>query len=147
MTKEDKKIVEESMKKTGCWEWRDKMVEDLSGGMRQKVVVALALAQTTDIIILDEPTTYLDIKAQYELLELMGQAHKDGKTVITILHDINQAVQYSDEIIILKDGNVYDWGRPEKVITTKMIKEVFGVETKLHKEGDRKYLTDIKIID
>ncbi len=146
LSKKDKEIIKDAMLQTSCWEWRDKMVEDLSGGQRQKVVVAMALAQSADIIILDEPTTYLDIKAQYELLELMAKAHLNGKTIITILHDINQAVQYSDEVIVLKEGKVYAKGNPNKVINEKMMREVYGVETKLYKDGDKKYITDVKIL-
>lgn len=146
MSKDDHQIVEDALKRINAFHLKDKMMEELSGGQRQKVLVALAIAQTAEIIILDEPTTYLDIKAQYEVLELMYELHREGKTILTILHDINQATQYSDEIIILKDGKVYDKGTPEKVITEKMLREVYGVDSKLHQEGDRKYLTNIKII-
>lgn len=146
MTQNDHQIVEEALKRIGAFHLKDKMMEELSGGQRQKVLVALAIAQTADIIILDEPTTYLDIKAQYEVLELMYELHREGKTILTILHDINQATQYSDEIIVLKDGKVYDKGAPEKVITEKLLREVYEVDSKLHKDGDKKYLTNIKLI-
>ena len=147
MSSKDKEIVKRSMEEIGVYKWKDKNTEDLSGGERQRVLVAMALAQDTEIIILDEPTTYLDIRAQYELLELLDQLHDAGKTIITILHDINQSVQYSDEIFILKDGMLYDNGSPEKVVTRKMLKEVYGVDTKLYKDNGRKYLTDVKLID
>lgn len=146
MSKKDHEIVEGALVRINAFELKDKMMEELSGGQRQKVLVALAIAQTADIIILDEPTTYLDIKAQFEVLELMYELHNEGKTILTILHDINQATQYSDEIIVLKDGKVYDRGTPEKVVTEDMLREVYGVDSKLHKDGDKKYLTNIKLI-
>lgn len=146
MSKDDHSIVKAALERIGALHLKDKMMEELSGGQRQKVFVALAIAQTTDIIILDEPTTYLDIKAQYEVLELMAELHKEGKTIMTILHDINQATQYSDEIVILKEGKIYDMGSPEKVITEKMLREVYGIDSKLHEAEKRKYLTNIKLI-
>ncbi|RTZ68036.1 MAG: hypothetical protein DSZ21_02580 [Tenericutes bacterium] len=106
----------------------------------------MALAQDTNIVILDEPTTYLDIRAQYELLELMDTLHDMGKTIVVVLHDINQAIQYSDEIIILNNGQVYDFGDPRKVVTQKMLKEVYKIETKLTGKN-KKYLSDIKLVN
>ena len=146
MSSEDKEIVNEAMKELGVYKWKDKSTDDLSGGERQRVLVAMALAQDTEVIILDEPTTYLDIRAQYELLELLDRLHDNGKTIVTILHDINQAVQYSDYILILKDGKLYDAGNPTKVVTRKMLREVYGVDTKLRTDNKRKYLTDVKLI-
>lgn len=146
LSKKDHEIVEQALKRINAFQLKDKMMEELSGGQRQKVLVALAIAQTAEIIILDEPTTYLDIKAQFEVLELMYELHREGKTILTILHDINQATQYSDEIVVLKDGKVYDRGTPEKVVTEQMLREVYGVDSKLHKDGDKKYLTNIKLI-
>ncbi len=146
MSKQDHEFVQQALKRINAFELKDKMLEELSGGQRQKVFVALAIAQTAEVIILDEPTTYLDIKAQYEVLELMLELHNEGKTILTILHDINQATQYSDEIVILKEGRVYDKGTPEKVITETMLKEVYGIDSKLHQEGERKYLTNIRLI-
>ena len=147
MGEHDKELVKSSMIEIGVWQWKDKMTEDLSGGERQRVLVAMALAQETDIIILDEPSTYLDIRAQYELLELLDQLHDMGKTIVAILHDINQAVQYSDDLIVLKEGSLYSTGHPEKVVTEKMLQEVYGVKTKLYKDGKRKYLTDVTLIN
>lgn len=146
LSKKDHEIIEGALKRINALHLKDKMMEELSGGQRQKVLVALAIAQTAEVIILDEPTTYLDIKAQFEVLELMYELHNEGKTILTILHDINQASQYSDEIVVLKEGKIYDRGTPEKVVTEKMLKEVYGVDSKLHKDGDKKYLTNIKLI-
>ena len=147
LKKEDKEIIRKSMDQTGSWQWKDKMMDELSGGQRQKVLIAMIVVQDADIILLDEPTTYLDIRNQYELLEMMHNEHDKGKTIITILHDINQAVQYSDYIYILKKGEVHSHGTPEKVISNKTLKEVYGVDAKLYEDNGRKYLTDVKLID
>ena len=146
-SKNDKKIIEESMKEVDVWEWKDKMMDELSGGQRQKVIIAMIMVQQSDIILLDEPTTYLDIRNQYELLELMDAFHHQGKTIIAILHDINQATQYSDRIVILKDGELYDEGTPDKAINSKSLEEVYRVKAKLFKDGKRKYITDVKLIN
>lgn len=145
--KKDKDIIKEAMEKTGVTKWADLFVDELSGGQRQKVLVAMVYAQQADIVLLDEPTTYLDIRNQYELLELMDQLHHEGKTIITILHDINQAVQYSDEIYVMKNGKVYDHGTPDEVITEKNLEEIYGIASKLHKHGKKSYVTDIKLVD
>jgi len=123
------------------------MMDELSGGQRQKVLIAMIVVQDADVILLDEPTTYLDIRNQYELLEMMHHQHSEGKTIITILHDINQAVQYSDYIYIMKDGKLYTEGTPGKAITSKTLEDVYGVKAQLYNDGDRKYLTDVKLID
>ena len=147
LKKEDKIIIKRAMLQTKTWEWKDKMMDELSGGQRQKVLIAMVVVQDADIILLDEPTTYLDIRNQYELLEMMHYEHEKGKTIITILHDINQAVQYSDNIYILKDGVVHSYGPPNKVVNNNSLKEVYGVDAKLYSDGDRKYLTDVRLID
>lgn len=143
----DRKKVEELMKETDIWKWKEKTLDELSGGERQKVLIAMILAQDTDIILLDEPTTFLDIRNQHELLAMMSKEHKKGKTIVTILHDINQSVQYSDRIYIMKKGKMHSSGIPSDVINSHTLKEVFGVNAKLHQDGSRKYVTDVKLID
>lgn len=147
LSAEDKKIIHDTMIQTGTWEWREKSMDELSGGQRQKVLIGMIVVQNSDVIILDEPTTYLDIRNQYELLEMMHHEHMKGKTIITILHDINQAVQYSDFIYIMKEGEIHSSGLPGVVINSKSLKEVYGVDAKLYQDGDRQYLTDVKLID
>ena len=147
LSKEDKKAIEEAIDITEVNNIRDKYMDELSGGQRQKVLVAMIYAQQADIIILDEPTTYLDIRNQYELLELMDQLHHTGKTIITILHDINQATQYSDYIYVMKSGKVFIEGKPQDVITEKNLKDIYGIEANLHVHGERKYLTDIRLFN
>lgn len=147
LSAEDKRIIHDTMIQTGTWVWKEKSMDELSGGQRQKVLIAMIVVQDSDVIILDEPTTYLDIRNQYELLEMMHHEHMKGKTIITILHDINQAVQYSDFIYIMKEGEIHSAGKPGEVVNSKSLKEVYGVDAKLYKDGDRQYLTDVKLID
>lgn len=147
LSKKDKNFIESVMKSTDTWQWKDKMMEELSGGQRQKVLIAMIIVQDAEVILLDEPTTYLDIRNQYELLEMMHYEHEKGKTIITILHDINQATQYSDKIYVMKEGKIYNNGTPEKVIDNKSLKDVYGVDAKLYKDGNRKYVTDVKLVD
>lgn len=146
LSKNDKEKIKSSMIETNVWEFKDTMVNNLSGGQRQSVLLAMILAQDTDIILLDEPTTYLDIRNQYELLELLDKLHHNGKTIIAILHDINQAVQYSDCIHIMKDGQIVKSGHPSKIITEELLVNVYGIKTKLHKNGNYKFITSVKIV-
>ena len=123
------------------------MMDELSGGQRQKALIAMVVVQDSSVIILDEPTTYLDIRNQYELLEMMHYQHAQGKTIITILHDINQAVQYSDKIFLMKRGTIFKSGTPDEVINSETLKNVYGIDATLYKDGKHKYITDIKLID
>lgn len=120
------------MKITGVLPYKDREVSRLSGGQRQRVWIAMALAQDTKILLLDEPTTYLDIRYQIEILELVKRLNKEyGITIIMVLHDINQAIAYSDRIVGLKDGNVVIDGVPQEVINTDSINEIYGITLKV----------------
>ena len=120
------------METMGIIELRDRAVDELSGGQRQRVWIALALAQQTDILFLDEPTTFLDISYQVDILDLLGELNRSKKTtIVMVLHDINLSVRYADHIFALKSGNLYAEGDPEKVITEKLIKDVYGLECKV----------------
>ena len=100
---------------------------DISGGQRQRVWIAMLLAQQTPIMLLDEPTTFLDIAHQYELLELLRDFHEQGKTIVAVLHDLNQAARYADHLIVVKDGAVVTTGAPHDVVNSELIEEVFGL--------------------
>ena len=127
-SEEDERLVEWAMEVTGILEYRDREVSRLSGGQRQRVWIAMALAQNTKILFLDEPTTYLDIRYQIEILELVRKLNKEfGITIIMVLHDINQAIYFSHEVIGLKDGIVEFQGSPEDVIDRQSIKELYGL--------------------
>lgn len=105
----------------------DRLVSELSGGQRQRVWVAMLLAQQTEIMLLDEPTTYLDIAHQVELLEMLRDFNAAGKTLVTVLHDLNQAARYADHLIVMKEGNIIATGAPTDVITVELMEEVFGL--------------------
>ena len=115
----------------------------LSGGQRQRVWIAMALAQNTKILFLDEPTTYLDIRYQLEILELVKKLNREyGITILMVLHEINQAITYSDEVIGLKDGSIVMQGKPQEVITAESMKELYGVSLKVVEvEGKKVVLT------
>ena len=109
----------------------------LSGGERQRVWIAMALAQKTEILCLDEPTTYLDIYYQLELMELVKQLNEQyGLTIVMVLHDINQAIRYSDHIILMKAGQIIAEGVPREVITREVIREVYGVNSVFHEDEE-----------
>lgn len=107
---------------------RNKPVSELSGGQKQRVWIALALAQDTKILFLDEPTTYLDIRYQLQILKLIRQLNREfDMTIVMVLHDINQSLYYSDEIMAMKDGKVIAQGLPEAVITPELVESVYDV--------------------
>ncbi|MDN6099567.1 ABC transporter ATP-binding protein [Corynebacterium flavescens] len=127
---EDYEIVEESMRTTGTFELAERSIDELSGGQRQRVWIAMALAQRTDILLLDEPTTYLDIKHQLEVLDLLTDLNaQHGTTIAMVLHDLNLAARYSDELIAVAGGKIYAQGSPREVITSETVRHVFGVDS------------------
>lgn len=126
---EDEKIINWAISSTNLDDIKDKKVMSLSGGQRQRAFIAMALAQKTDILLLDEPTTYLDIFHQIEVLDLVKKLNEEYKvTIVMVLHDINQAIKYSDNIVIMKNGKIIEEGTPKSVINEKSIKTVYNVE-------------------
>lgn len=108
----------------------ERAVEELSGGQRQRVWIAMALAQQTDILLLDEPTTFLDINHQVEVLDLLTDLnHARGTTIVMVLHELNLAARYADVLIAMSDGQIHASGPPEQVLTREMVKEVFGLKS------------------
>lgn len=133
----DDAIILEAMKKTGIEEMKDCQVSKLSGGESQRVWLALALTQDPEILLLDEPTTYLDIGYQFELLDLILDINQMTKmTVIMVLHDLNQASRYSDKIYVLKNGEIYDEGCPIEIINKTMLIDVYNLEAKILYDED-----------
>ena len=132
LSAQDKQIVDEAMQATGVASFADKAVSDLSGGQRQRVWLALTLAQDTDFILLDEPTTYLDINHQVELMKLMRSLNQQGKTIVTVLHDINQACRYCDHLIVMQDGHIVSEGSPAQVMTPDLLARVFELDAEIH---------------
>lgn len=142
---EDLEIIQWAMEATGVEDYRSREVMSLSGGQRQRVWIAMALAQKTDILFLDEPTTYLDIRYQIELLELICQLNQTyGITIIMVLHDMNHAIYYSDEIIGLKDGQILVQGEPSKVITPDSIEELYGIRLEVERSGGRSIVSTVR---
>ena len=123
----DEEAVRLALKATRLTELSGRLVDELSGGQRQRVWVAMLLEQDTPIMLLDEPTTFLDIAHQYELIELFRGFHEDGKTIVAVLHDLNQAARYADHLIVMRDGQVVATGTPDEVITAGLISDVFGL--------------------
>lgn len=128
-TEEDEQAVEWALARTNLLDKRKVPIDELSGGQMQRVWIAMALAQKTPYLFLDEPTTYLDIYYQYELLELIKSLNRThGMSIVMVLHDINQAIRYSDTIIAMKNGEIVVEGAPSEVITVKTVKEIYGVD-------------------
>ncbi len=134
LSAEDKNMVEKTMSATGVQEFADRSVVDLSGGQRQRVWLAMTIAQDTDYILLDEPTTYLDLNHQVELMKLLRTLNQQGKTIVTVLHDINQACRYCDHLIVMKSGKVVTQGEPQQVLTRDVLKQVFELEAEIHQD-------------
>lgn len=128
LSREDAQKVEIAMHQTGIEQFSDRSVEQLSGGERQRAFLALALAQNPQLLLLDEPTTYLDICYQLQLLELLKQLNKQNLTIITVLHEINLAARYSDRIALLHQGKLACVGTPKQVLTADNLAQTFGVD-------------------
>jgi len=126
---EDERAVAEALEATGTADLAHRNIAELSGGQRQRVWVAMALAQDTDLLLLDEPTTFLDINHQVELLDLLTDLNREsGKTIVIVLHDLNLACRYADHIIAMKQGAILAEGSPVDVIDAAVVTEVFGLE-------------------
>ncbi|MEG3130643.1 Fe(3+) dicitrate ABC transporter ATP-binding protein FecE [Pantoea cypripedii] len=123
----DREQVQAAMERMGIAQLAQQRVSDLSGGQRQRVFLAMLLAQDTPVILLDEPTTWLDINHQIELMKLMGELKAQGKTVVTVLHDLNQASRYCDQLVLLAAGALVTQGTPTQVLQPEILKRVFQV--------------------
>ena len=135
LSSEDKKEIDWALTVTGTYDFRHRSINDLSGGQRQRVWIAMALAQKTDIIFLDEPTTYLDICHQLEILELVQRLNEEqGCTIVMVLHDINQAIRFSDHLIAMKDGEIVANGTTKEVLTKEILEQVFNIDVVLSED-------------
>ncbi|WP_431975284.1 ABC transporter ATP-binding protein [Micromonospora haikouensis] len=127
-SRDDERIVGESMAATGVADLADRLVDELSGGQRQRVWIAMALAQQTELLLLDEPTTFLDIAHQIEVLDLCATLHEEqGRTLVAVLHDLNQAARYASHLIAMRDGRVVAAGPPREIVTADLVERVFGL--------------------
>lgn len=131
-SKEDEQLVEQALVITGMRELADRQLDMLSGGQRQRAWIAMVLAQDTEILLLDEPTTFLDLAHQIEVLDLLLELNQtQGRTLVMVLHDLNQACRYADYLVAVKEGNVYTHGEPAQVITEETVREVFGLNCRI----------------
>ncbi len=129
---EDEAAVERAMRLTRTDVLRDRSVDELSGGQRQRAWIAMALAQETDLMLLDEPTTYLDLAHQIEVLDLLHELNEqEGRTIVIVVHDLNQAARYADHLVAMRDGRIKVVGRPSDVVTEAMVRDVFGVDARV----------------
>ncbi len=132
LTPEDKNIIQWALSVTRLTEFKHREVDTLSGGQRQRVWIAMALAQQTDLILLDEPTTYLDLAHQLEVLELLRDLNRDQScTIAMVLHDLNLAARFSDYMIAIRDGKIIKCGTPEQVMTPAVLKSAFSIDAEI----------------
>jgi iron complex transport system ATP-binding protein len=142
---DDAAVVERALAMTGVSDLADRPVDALSGGQRQRVWISMTLAQGTDLLLLDEPTTYLDLAHAIDVLDLVDDLHESGCTVVMVLHDLNLATRYSDNLIVMREGAVLAQGHPRDVITAEMLHEAFGLQAKVIDDpvGDRPLIVPI----
>ncbi|MFE9851252.1 ABC transporter ATP-binding protein [Streptomyces sp. NPDC005576] len=127
-TAEDDAAVAEALVATDVLELAERPVDELSGGQRQRVWIAMAIAQHTDVLLLDEPTTYLDISHQLDVLDLLTDLNRErGVTMVAVLHDLNLACRYADHLVAMKDGRIVAEGRPTEIVTEELVTEIFGM--------------------
>jgi len=127
----DERAVNEAIQVTKVADYLDLPLEQLSGGQRQRCWIAMTLAQDTPLLLLDEPTTYLDVAHQVELMNLIASLKSKGKTIIAVLHDLNQAATYSDYLVMMKEGEIYTQGSVEEVFTKDNLNAVFGLDANI----------------
>jgi iron complex transport system ATP-binding protein len=126
--REDREAVRDALQVTGTEQFHDRLLDTLSGGERQKVYIAAAIAQGADVLLLDEPTTFLDYRHQAEIRELLAWVNRSGTTIVAVTHDVNRAVLDSDRIVALREGAVAFCGRPEEVMQPSVLEGIYGTE-------------------
>ena len=145
LNSKDTEIINSVLETTDLSPFKDRFLNTLSGGERQKAYLSLCLAQDTDYILLDEPTTYLDVANNYSFMEILTELKTDNKCIVSVFHDIATALKYCDELTILKDGNLCFTGTPEESMESDILKDVFGVECVKFTDGKDTYYNFKKI--
>lgn len=131
-SREDYEVVASALEVTDTTDLADRSIDELSGGQRQRVWIAMALAQDTDILLLDEPTTFLDVAHQVEVLDLLTDLNKErGTTIVMVLHDLNLAARYAHELVAVHNGKIFASGSPTEVVTSELVGEVFGLDSRV----------------
>ncbi|AFY71453.1 Iron-chelate-transporting ATPase [Thalassoporum mexicanum PCC 7367] len=129
---EDEQQVERALALTEMREFTHRPIDSLSGGQRQRAWIAMTLAQNTNTLLLDEPTTFLDLAHQIEILDLLQELnYQEGRTIVMVLHDLNQACRYADDLVAIKQGHIYNQGSPEAIMTEALLADVFGINCKI----------------
>ena len=142
MSQEDHDIVAWAMSVTKLEHYANRLLPSLSGGERQRAWIAMAVAQRPDILLLDEPTTFLDIAHQLEVMELVHELNETlGMTIVMVLHDINQAAQYSDRLVVLKNGTIQYDGIPQCVLCREMFQSIFEIDAEIYQQNGRAFFT------
>lgn len=136
----DERAVDKALKRANLGELASARMQNLSGGQQQRAWLAMVLAQETGVMLLDEPTTYLDIGHQHGLLKLMASLKDDGRTIVAVLHDLQQAVQYADHLVVMKSGRVLATGAPAEVINPTLLREVFDVDAEVVRAGQSEHV-------
>ena len=132
LSEHDRAMVEWSIQVTGLSDFKDHAVDSLSGGQRQRAWIAMAIAQETGLLLLDEPTTYLDLAHQLEVLELLKKLNReDGRTIVMVIHDLNHASRFADELVAIKNGQLVLQGTPKEVMNGEVLKEVFQIDASI----------------
>ncbi|SDZ41967.1 iron complex transport system ATP-binding protein [Evansella caseinilytica] len=132
LDKEDRRVIDWAIDVTGMTSFCDRPIEALSGGQRQRVWIAMALAQETDLLLLDEPTTYLDLAHQLEVLQLLEKLNKDEKrTIVMVIHDLNHAARFAHHMVALNSGTIIKEGAPKEVMTSGVLKDVFNIDAEI----------------
>lgn len=150
LTQKDREMIDRAMKETRVENLADQSVDQLSGGQRQRAWIAMALAQDTPLILLDEPTTYLDMAHQLEILELLKTLNEtEHKTIVLVIHDLNLAARFSDYLITMKDGKIYGEGNVEEIFTTRMLKDVFHLNALIQNDPwtDRHTMVTYRLLE
>lgn len=146
LTQEDRHIIDWAIEVTNLGAYKNRLLQSLSGGERQRAWIAMAVAQRPKILLLDEPTTYLDISHQLEVMELVTELNEvHGMTVVMVLHDINQAASYSDRLIVLKDGTVRFDGIPQCVLCKEMFQSIFEIDAQIFMNNGKYFFTPNKL--
>ncbi|WP_217168038.1 ABC transporter ATP-binding protein [Streptomyces sp. AC512_CC834] len=142
---DDADVVRRALAMTGVADLADRPVDSLSGGQRQRVWISMTLAQGTDLLLLDEPTTYLDLAHAVDVLDLVDDLHESGCTVVMVLHDLNLATRYSDNLVVMREGAILAQGHPRDVITADLLHEAFGLRAMVIDDpvGDRPLIVPI----
>ncbi|KND26189.1 ABC transporter ATP-binding protein [Streptomyces acidiscabies] len=142
---DDAEVVEKALAMTGVLDLADRPVDSLSGGQRQRVWISMTLAQGTDLLLLDEPTTYLDLAHAVDVLDLVDDLHESGRTVVMVLHDLNLAIRYSDNLVVMRDGAILAQGHPRDVVTAELLDDAFGLKALVIDDpvGDRPMIVPI----